>query len=91
MYETGQLDGPAYIINFPTKKHWRSPSHLDYIDAGLAGLIRVVRDMKIISVAIPPLGAGNGVLDWRDVEPRLVEAFADLPDVQTILYAPVSR
>jgi O-acetyl-ADP-ribose deacetylase (regulator of RNase III) len=91
LYETGQLDGPAYIINFPTKRHWRSPSHLDYIDAGLTDLVRVVRELEITSIAIPPLGAGNGGLDWRDVEPRLVEAFADLPEVQAVLYAPAAR
>lgn len=89
-YETGQLDGPAYIINFPTKKHWRSPSQLTYIDEGLTDLIRVIRELKITSIAIPPLGAGNGGLDWREVEPRLVKAFADLPDVRAVLYAPAA-
>lgn len=46
VYETGQLDGPAYIINFPTKKHWRSPSQLAYVDAGLTDLVRVIGDLR---------------------------------------------
>ncbi|WP_201408622.1 type II toxin-antitoxin system antitoxin DNA ADP-ribosyl glycohydrolase DarG [Mycobacterium paraintracellulare] len=86
--ETGQLDGPKYIINFPTKKHWRSPSQLSYIDAGLKDLVRVIRELRITSIAVPPLGAGSGGLNWRDVEPRLTAAFADLPDVHTVLYPP---
>lgn len=86
--ETGQLDGPRYIINFPTKKHWRSPSQLSYIDAGLPDLIGVIGDLNINSIAIPPLGVGNGGLDWQDVEPRLAAAFAELPDVNAILYPP---
>ena len=86
--ETGQLDGPKFIINFPTKKHWRSPSQLSYIDAGLKDLVRVIRDLRITSIAVPPLGVGNGGLNWRDVEPRLTATFADLPEVRTILYPP---
>lgn len=90
VFETGQLDGPKYVINFPTKKHWRSPSQLSYIDAGLTDLISVIQDLGITSIAIPPLGAGNGGLDWRDVEPRLVKAFAELPDIRAVLYAPAA-
>ncbi len=91
VYETGQLEGPKYIINFPTKKHWRSPSQLSYIDDGLIDLIRVIRDLNITSIAVPPLGAGNGGLDWSDVEPRLVKAFSQIPDVNAVLYAPARR
>lgn len=90
VFETGQLDGPKCVINFPTKKHWRSPSQLSYIDAGLTDLISVIHDLDITSIAMPALGAGNGGLDWRDVEPRLVKALADLPDVRAVLYAPQS-
>ncbi|MGV0050908.1 type II toxin-antitoxin system antitoxin DNA ADP-ribosyl glycohydrolase DarG [Mycobacterium colombiense] len=88
VFETGQLDGPRYIINFPTKKHWRAPSQLSYIDAGLADLVQVLRELKIGSVAIPPLGAGNGGLDWADVEPRLVSAFEELCDIHAVIYPP---
>lgn len=83
-----QITGPRLVINFPTKKHWRSPSRLEYIDAGLIDLKRVIREYDIKSIAIPPLGAGNGGLDWRDVEARLREAFTDMPDVVIRLYAP---
>jgi O-acetyl-ADP-ribose deacetylase (regulator of RNase III) len=86
--ETGYLDGPRYIINFPTKKHWRSPSQLAYIDAGLVDLNRVLRERDIKSVAVPPLGVGNGGLNWVDVEPRLVAAFEQLPDVRFVIYPP---
>lgn len=90
VFETHQLEGPKYIINFPTKKHWRSPSQLSYIDDGLIDLIRVIRELGITSIAVPPLGAGNGGLDWSDVEPRLTKAFAKLPDVNAILYPPTA-
>lgn len=90
VFETGQLEGPKFIINFPTKKHWRSPSQLSYIDAGLVDLIRVIRDLEITSIAIPPLGAGNGGLDWLSVEPRLTKAFTALPEVRAVLYAPAA-
>lgn len=86
--ETGELEGPKYIINFPTKKHWRGSSRLAYVEAGLVDLIRVIRQLDITSVAVPPLGVGNGGLDWADVEPRLVSAFEGLPDVHTVIYPP---
>jgi O-acetyl-ADP-ribose deacetylase (regulator of RNase III) len=86
--ETGHLDGPRYLINFPTKKHWRAPSQLRYIDAGLTDLVRVLRDLNIRSVAVPPLGAGNGGLDWAQVEPRLIEALQQVPDVHATIYPP---
>lgn len=88
--ETNQLDGPQYIVNFPTKKHWRTPSQLSYIDAGLTDLIHVVRERRITSIAIPPLGAGNGGLSWQDVHPKLFAAFCELSEVRVVLYAPTA-
>jgi O-acetyl-ADP-ribose deacetylase (regulator of RNase III) len=79
---------PRWVINFPTKKHWRPPSRLSYVDDGLTDLIHVVRTHGIRSIAIPPLGCGNGGLNWDDVRPRIVRAFAALPDVRVLLYAP---
>ncbi|TQS20988.1 macro domain-containing protein [Microbispora sp. KK1-11] len=87
---TEQLAGPRFVINFPTKTHWRSPSRLEYIDAGLADLREVVRNYGLKSLAIPPLGAGNGGLNWNDVEPRIRTAFADMPDVVVHIYAPAT-
>ena len=88
--ETGHLDGPRYVINFPTKEHWRRPSRLSYIDAGLRDLVRVLRDANIRSVAVPPLGTGNGGLDWVEVEPRLIGALQGLPDVHATIYPPAA-
>jgi O-acetyl-ADP-ribose deacetylase (regulator of RNase III) len=71
VWPTDAATGPRYVVNFPTKGHWRSPSTIDDIDRGLADLARVVRELGIHSIAIPPLGCGNGGLDWRQVEPRI--------------------
>jgi O-acetyl-ADP-ribose deacetylase (regulator of RNase III) len=90
VYDRGALvdDGPRYIINFPTKGHWKSRSRLSDIEAGLADLLRVVRELGIKSIAVPPLGCGNGGLDWADVKPKIEAAFASEPNVQVLLYEP---
>lgn len=82
------LHRPHYVINFPTKEHWRDPSRLEFIEAGLTDLVRVVREKNIRSIAVPPLGCGNGGLNWQDVKPLIVRAFTDLPHVQVVLFAP---
>lgn len=79
---------PRYLINLPTKRHWRGKSRMGDIDAGLADLVRVVRERGIRSIAVPPLGCGLGGLDWNDVRPRIEAAFAALPDVDVRLFAP---
>lgn len=84
---TGQLE-PRLIVNFPTKHHWKGNSRLDDIKAGLEDLIRVVREESIQSIAIPPLGCGLGGLRWEEVRPLIEDAFAVLPDVDVLLYAP---
>ncbi len=86
---TGELGPPRYIINFPTKKHWKGNSKLVYIKAGLAALIQEVERLRITSIAIPPLGCGHGGLDWNDVFPLIEEAFAKLPHIRVMVYAPV--
>ena len=78
---------PRYVINFPTKEHWRNPSKLEYIEEGLKDLVKVINDLKIQSIALPPLGCGNGGLDWHQVRPMIVEAFQTL-DVTVHLYEP---
>ncbi len=88
VWPTGQMTGPRYIINFPTKGHWKARSKLDDIVTGLDDLVEVVRRLEIGSIAVPPLGCGNGGLEWRDVEPRILEAFARVPDVDVQLFAP---
>lgn len=87
-YETGLLGNPAIIINFPTKGHWRTKSRLQDIKDGLADLHRVIAERNIRSIAIPPLGCGNGGLDWNDVRPLISDALADLSDVQVMIYPP---
>jgi O-acetyl-ADP-ribose deacetylase (regulator of RNase III) len=86
--ETGELANPRYIVNFPTKRHWRGKSRLADIDAGLDALIGDVKRLRIRSIAVPPLGCGLGGLDWADVRPRIQRAFASSPDVEVLLYEP---
>lgn len=88
MHVVRRLASPRYIINFPTKKHWRNPSKLEYIKTGLVDLVEQVRALSIESIAMPPLGCGHGGLDWSDVRPLIEEAFAAVPDVRVVLYAP---
>lgn len=73
---TGYLTHPHYIINFPTKRHWKKLSHIEDIEVGLQALIEAVRWLKIRSVAVPPLGCGNGGLAWSRVAPMIEAAFA---------------
>jgi len=88
VFETGQFTNPRYIINFPTKRHWRGKARLEDIEAGLQDLIHVIREMQIRSIAIPPLGCGFGGLDWNEVRPIILAALEQVPDVETWLYAP---
>lgn len=89
--ETGELDGPRWIINFPTKEHWKGNSRLEWVESGLKDLKRVLREREIRSVAIPPLGAGNGGLDWPTVKARLDAALADMDGVEIIVYEPTHQ
>lgn len=86
--ETGALTHPRYIINFPTKRDWRAKSKMEDIEAGLSALVAVVRERGIRSIAVPPLGCGNGGLKWSEVRPKIEAAFAELPDVRVLLYGP---
>jgi O-acetyl-ADP-ribose deacetylase (regulator of RNase III) len=86
-----ELSGPRWIINFPTKKHWRQPSKLEWIEEGLTDLRRVIAEKGIRSVAIPPLGSGNGGLEWSDVRARIETALTDLADTEVIVYEPTAK
>jgi len=88
VFDNGGLVEPKFIINFPTKRHWRQPSQMSDIDAGLVDLIAQVKLLGIQSIAIPPLGCGNGGLDWEHVRPRIEAAFKELPNVDVRLFAP---
>jgi O-acetyl-ADP-ribose deacetylase (regulator of RNase III) len=89
--ERQQFIGPKWIINFPTKEHWRAPSRMEWIEAGLVDLKRVIAENKIRSIATPPLGSGNGGLDWNDVRPKIEAALGALPDVQVVVYEPTTQ
>ncbi|WP_419534586.1 macro domain-containing protein [Endozoicomonas sp.] len=89
--ETGELMGPRWIVNFPTKQHWRSPSKMEWIVDGLQDLKRFIVEQSVRSIAIPPLGAGNGGLNWPDVKVEIERALADLTDVNIIIYEPTTR
>lgn len=88
VFETGRLANPRLIINFPTKRHWRGKSRIEDIDAGLTALVSEIRERRIHSIAIPPLGAGLGGLDWEKVRARIESALAGLNDVEVILFEP---
>ena len=88
--ESPELNGPRWIINFPTKAHWRFPSKLEWIQSGLADLRRVIVEKNIRSIALPPLGSGNGGLDWRDVRPLIEAALSDLTGVDALVYEPTA-
>jgi O-acetyl-ADP-ribose deacetylase (regulator of RNase III) len=88
VFAIGQLTPPYYIINFPTKRHWRGKSRMEDIDAGLIDLVQQIQHYGIQSVAIPPLGSGLGGLDWQLVRPRIEQALRALPDLQVVLYEP---
>lgn len=88
VFDTGQLTHPRYIINFPTKRHWRGKSRMEDIEAGLIALQDVIRARNIRSVAIPPLGTGLGGLDWSAVRLRIEEALGDVDDVRIVIFQP---
>ena len=79
---------PRVIINFPTKRHWRGKSRIGDISSGLRALIEVVKKEEIRSIAVPPLGCGNGGLNWNEVRPLIEKAFAEVPNVTVQLFPP---
>jgi O-acetyl-ADP-ribose deacetylase (regulator of RNase III) len=87
-HDLAHLHNPRFIINFPTKNHWRGRSKLDDIEAGLGALVKEVNRLNIQSLALPPLGCGHGGLAWGDVYPMIVQAFEALPEVRLVVYAP---
>lgn len=88
VHETGKLINPRYIINFPTKRHWRGKSRLEDIESGLMALADAIQLHGIRSIAIPPLGSGLGGMDWEQVKSRIEAALKPLTDVQVIIYEP---
>lgn len=79
---------PNFIINFPTKNHWREPSKIEYIESGLRSLVEAIEQYKIKSIAMPALGCGLGGLDYKKVKPLIEKAFVNLPKVEALLFRP---
>jgi len=88
VFDTGVFGPRRYIINFPTKKHWRDASRIEDVRLGLDDLVDVVRERGITSIAIPALGCGNGGLAWADVRPLIEQACDRMPDVRAVVFAP---
>lgn len=88
VFATQQRANPRYIINFPTKRHWRGASRMEDIDSGLEALAATIREKHIQSIAIPPLGCGLGGLDWNQVKQKIEQSLSALPDVYVLIYEP---
>ena len=88
--QVNELDGPRWIINFPTKQHWRAPSRMEWVVEGLHDLRRFLVEQQIKSVAIPPLGAGNGGLEWADVREHIELILGDL-NIDILVFEPIKQ
>jgi O-acetyl-ADP-ribose deacetylase (regulator of RNase III) len=88
VHDLNHLYNPRFIVNFPTKRHWKSQSRIEDIQSGLTDLITIIQQHNIRSIAIPPLGCGLGGLNWEDVKPLITEAFQAIPAVNVLLFEP---
>ncbi len=88
VFETDRLARPRYLVNFPTKRHWRNASRIEDIQAGLNDLAEVIRERSIRSIAVPPLGCGLGGLSWSDVRPRIESALRGFVDLDAAVFEP---
>ncbi len=88
VYSLNAENDPRFIVNFPTKNHWREKSRFEDIESGLESLAKAIEEYGIGSIAMPALGCGLGGLDWKDVKPLIETAFLKIPKVQLLLYSP---
>jgi O-acetyl-ADP-ribose deacetylase (regulator of RNase III) len=88
VFETGYVTNPRYIINFPTKRHWRGKARVEDIEKGLEALVAEVSHRRIRSLAVPPLGSGLGGLDWVVVRPIIERALLPLPHIRVLVFEP---
>ena len=88
VFDLGGLHNPRYIINFPTKRHWRGKSRQEYIERGLESLVADIQRLGIESIALPPLGCGLGGLDWNQVYRQIEVALGSLESVEVLVYEP---
>ncbi|MBG78324.1 MAG: Appr-1-p processing protein [Alphaproteobacteria bacterium] len=89
VYDMNTLTSPRYIINFPTKRHWRGKSRLEDVELGLRALKDEIVSLGIKSISIPPLGSGLGGLNWQDVRRLIEKHLSDLGDVKVLVYEPM--
>lgn len=89
--EVRELDGPRWIVNFPTKQHWKAPSQMAWVEEGLQDLRRFLIEKQVKSIAIPPLGSGNGGLEWTEVREQIESALGDLPNVEIVVFEPTQQ
>jgi len=87
IWELPKTNIPQYVFNFPTKAHWRKSSRIEWIERGLDDLEIQLKIRSIKSISIPPLGCGNGGLDWEKVRPLIEEKLGGL-DCEILLYPP---
>lgn len=88
VYSLGSEIIPHFIINFPTKNHWREKSRIEDIESGLQSLVETINFYEIKSIAMPALGCGLGGLDYQDVKPLIEKAFLSLPNVEVLFFLP---
>ncbi len=82
------FQGEKIIINFPTKTEWFKKSQYVYVEEGLKDLVKVIKEYDIKSIAIPPLGSGNGGLKWDKVKELMKKYLGDIPDVDIVIFEP---
>ncbi len=90
VFETARLTNPRYIINFPTKLHWRDASRIEDIESGLAALVVEIRKRNIQSIALPAIGAGLGGLSWDAVRALIMKAMKSVAGRKIVVYGPYS-
>jgi len=88
VFDRNEDINPKYIINFPTKKHWRGKSKIEFIDLGLEDLVKVIEIYSIKSIAIPLPGSGLGGLDWNVVNLKIEDYLKGL-DCDIMVYEPI--
>jgi O-acetyl-ADP-ribose deacetylase (regulator of RNase III) len=79
-------EGEHWIINFPTKQHWKTASKLEYIEQGLQVLAYELPNYPITSIALPALGCGLGGLDWAEVRPLIEKYLGNVENIEVIVY-----
>ena len=88
LVDESNLERRKFIINFPTKKHWRNASKIEYIEEGLKDLVRIIKANTFESMAIPALGCGLGGLDWEDVKLLLEKYLRDIETIEITVFEP---